>query len=314
MLIKRLFALFSFLFSITAVAAPTESDIALPLPEGELKGTLALPNATLKVPLVLMLSGSGPTDRNGNGPGMKNDSLKQLAHKLASGGIASVRYDKRGIAQSAGVGPAESELRLEHYVKDAVAWIAFLKHDARFSKFVILGHSEGALIGMLAANAADVDGYISVAGAGVSADVLLRNQLAGKLRPELQSENERIIASLGKGHVVAKVPADLMVLYRPSVQPYLISWFKQDPAKVFREVRAPSVVIQGSTDLQTSVESARILHQARPESALAIIPGMNHVLKMSGGGQLTQLLAYVSPIYEVSEELTRVIVSFVSKV
>lgn len=312
MILHKALAWFVFLLPLNAMAAPRESGIALRLPDGELKGTLSLPASALKPPLVLFIAGSGPTDRDGNGPGMKNDSLKQLAHALAKAGIASVRYDKRGIGQSAGVGPEERRLTFEHYVDDAAAWLAFLKNDTRFSTFVILGHSEGSLIGMLAANLSGADGYVSVAGTSLPAAVLIRQQLSSKLSAGLLSESERILASLEQGKTAANVPAELALLFRPSVQPYLISWFKHDPVKVFSKVKAPSAVIQGTSDLQVNADAANMLHLARPGSVVTIVPGMNHVLKMATGGELAQLPAYVTPVYAVSEELTRAVATFVT--
>ena len=137
------------------------------------------------MPVVLLLSGSGPTDRNGNSPMLpgKNNSLQMLAEGLASNGIASLRYDKRGVGESAKAMMAEADLRFETYVDDAVAWCEQLRKDKRFSAVIIAGHSEGSLIGMLAAKRCNAAGFISIAGAGRAAADILRTQLAGKLPP-----------------------------------------------------------------------------------------------------------------------------------
>src|SRR4051794_11632517 len=128
-----------------------------------LHSTLLLPKHMSKaMPIVLMISGSGPTDRNGNSPMLpgKNNSLLMLAEGLASNGIASLRYDKRGIGESAAAMVSEADLRFETYVDDAVSWCEQLRKDARFSKVIIAGHSEGSLIGMLAAKRCNADGFI----------------------------------------------------------------------------------------------------------------------------------------------------------
>jgi pimeloyl-ACP methyl ester carboxylesterase len=202
-----------------AVAAEQAFDLAAP--GGTLAGTLNLPAASGKVPVVLIIAGSGPTDRDGNGPvaQARNDSLKLLAAALADAGFASVRYDKRGIGASRAAGPSESALRFDTYVDDAVAWIAKLKADPRFSRVAVIGHSEGSLIGMLAARRGGADAFVSIAGPAQAAGAVLRGQLAGKLPPDLAASSERILAGLEQGKTDADVPPALAALYRPSVQP-----------------------------------------------------------------------------------------------
>ena len=158
-----------------AIATATE----LKTPTGTLHGTLLAPESKKPVPVVLIISGSGPTDRDGNSailPG-KNDSLKMLAEGLAAKGIASLRYDKRGIGESAGAMTAEKDLRFETYIDDAAAWAAKLKKDPRFSRVVIAGHSEGSLIGMVAAQKGAAAAYVSIAGLARPADAVDRKSV-----------------------------------------------------------------------------------------------------------------------------------------
>lgn len=197
-----------------------------------LHSTLLLPKDTSKpMPVVLLLSGSGPTDRNGNSPALKgkNNSLLMLAEGLASNGIASLRYDKRGVGESAGAMVAEADLSFDTYVDDAMAWCEQLRKDKRFSAVIIAGHSEGSLIGMLAAKRCNADGFISISGAGRSAADVLRTQLAGKLPPGLAAQSEAILKNLEAGKRTESPPPELDAIYRPSVQPYLISWSATTP-------------------------------------------------------------------------------------
>ena len=178
-----------------AVAATSgEQPIALDTPSGKVAGTLRLPAGADKAPAVLIIAGSGPTDRDGNIAMLPdhNDSLKMLAEALAQSGFASVRYDKRGIGESRAAAPDESQLRFDTYVTDAAAWIARLKADPRFSSVAVIGHSEGALIGMLAAERAGASAYVSLAGVADTPGVVLRKQMAGKLPPPIAADNERI--------------------------------------------------------------------------------------------------------------------------
>ncbi|HHZ84278.1 MAG TPA: alpha/beta hydrolase, partial [Gammaproteobacteria bacterium] len=156
-----------------------EESVVLQTPVGSVYGTLLLPN-TINNHVALIISGSGPTDRNGNQPNLVNNSLKMLAESLYSHGIASLRYDKRAIAESKIDNLSESDIRFEHYVQDAAAWSTWLKENDRFNNITIVGHSEGSLVGMLAANEVDIDKFVSLAGPGKSADKVIKEQLGSK--------------------------------------------------------------------------------------------------------------------------------------
>jgi alpha-beta hydrolase superfamily lysophospholipase len=309
--VARFTCLLSFVLAAQFVrAAPAAESITLDTLTGTLHGTLLLPPGDAPVPVVLMIAGSGPTDRDGNVAALpgRNDSLKMLAEGLATNGIASLRYDKRGIAASAAAGPQEKDLRFDMYVADAAAWVARLKKDPRFSRVVIAGHSEGSLIGMLAA--ANADGFVSIAGASTTAGALLREQLRTKLPAPLLEQNERILATLEAGRTVDEVPAPLLAIYRPSVQPYMISWLRHDPAKAIGNLAVPVLIVQGTSDVQISVEDARRLHRANPKGELAIIEGMNHVLKRVTGDLAAQLPSYSDPSLPVSPELIERVSAF----
>src|SRR5688572_4128984 len=154
-----------------------ESPIKLTTDKGEIGGTLTLSDKGPKGPVVLIIAGSGPTDRNGNSIFTQNNCLQMLAQQMANLGIASVRYDKRGVGQSAKAMKSEIELRFEDYINDAVAWIELLKKDERFGSVIVLGHSEGSLIGMVAALRAGAKKFISIAGTGKPIDEILKDQL-----------------------------------------------------------------------------------------------------------------------------------------
>ena len=280
---------------------------------GPLHGTLLVPAAAKPMPVVLLISGSGPTDRDGNSvtlPG-KNDSLKMLAEGLAAKGIASLRYDKRGIGESRNVGPEEKDLRFEMYVDDAAAWATKLKRDRRFSRVVIVGHSEGALIGTIAAQRGEAAAHVSIAGVGRPADIVLRMQLSGRLPPDLRGISDRTLDALKSGKTVDDLPQSLFVLYRPSVQPYLISWFRYDPVEEVKKLTIPVLIVQGTTDIQVSLDDARALAGAKPDTKLELIDGMNHVLKMVPDSS-QQLASYSDPSLPVAPRLIDVIAGFVA--
>ena len=290
--------------------------IELNTPTGTLYGSLVLPKSDKPVPVVLIIAGSGPTDRNGNNTqGGRNDSLKKLAWRLAQNNIASVRFDKRGSAQSQPAAPDERTLNLDQYVTDAVAWGNLLKADPRFADVFVLGHSEGALIASLAAPAMDAAGVISIAGTARPVGQVLREQLQrNNMPPGLLQRSVELIHTLESGRTDDNVPEALQVIFRPSVQPYLISLLRYDPAKAFAALKMPALIIQGTHDIQVDVNDARLLKAAKPDADLALIEGMNHVMRIVPMDMKRQVQSYNDPNQRLSSELGDRIVRFITKV
>ena len=283
---------------------------------GTLHGTLLVPEGCEPHPVVLIHVGSGPTDRDGNGPSLRttNDSLKLLAQALQERGIASLRYDKRGISASAGAAsPDPSVLRFEDFADDLGRWAQLLRaDDERFGSLTILGHSEGALIAKVASSQNPPAQIISLAGAGRPAGDVLREQLKAQIDGDLLDEALAIIASLENGETVAEVSAPLQSLFPPAFQPYIISWFAYDPAMVFAELQIPALIAAGTTDIQVSLADATLLSEARPDADVCIIDGMNHVLKAATLDPDSQSQAYSDPSLPVVPELVLCIVDFVA--
>lgn len=288
-----------------------ESPAVLKINNDQIFGTLTTPDLTQKFPVALIIAGSGPTDRNGNNPMMKNNSLKMLAEALAKNGIASLRYDKRAIGESKAAGGSESSLVFENYIQDAKSWINYLKQDKRFSKIIIIGHSEGALIGMVAS--AKADKFISIAGAGEPADQIIKTQIAAKSMKQLDDMTFPIIDSLKNGFQVKKVDPMLNALFRPSVQPYLISWFKYNPQTEISKLTIPVLILQGNNDLQIGVKDADNLSKANKNAEKIIIEKMNHMMKIIDGDQNANMASYNNETLPLSETLVEKIVSFIQK-
>ncbi|MBD9440230.1 alpha/beta hydrolase [Pseudomonas sp. PDM04] len=308
----RVLALSLTLFTGFVQATVLQRPISLDTGTGELFGSLLLPKSDQPVPVVLIISGSGPTDRDGNNPdGGRNDSLKRLAWVLAKHNVASVRYDKRGVAASLAATPDERNLSVEAYVADAQAWGRKLKSDPRFGPLILLGHSEGALIASLAAPSVDAAAVISMSGSARPIDQVLREQLARSLPPPLMLRSNELIDSLKAGKTDDNVPPPLQVIFRPSVQPYLISLFRQDPAAAFARLKMPALIIQGSHDIQVGVDDARQLKAAKPDAELALIDGMNHVLRIVPNDVKRQLASYKDPQLPLAAELGTRILGFI---
>ena len=313
---SRIIGVFLFLFFLVGSRPFAQSENRLgyfeleqsvQTPTGELYGTLTVPILKGTFPVALIIAGSGPTDRNGNNPQMKNNSLLLLAHELAAQGIASIRYDKRGIGASKDALISEENLRFENYSEDAKAWAAQLKADPRFDKLIVMGHSEGSLLGLLACEQADV--FVSLAGAGRPIDVILKEQLAVQLKgkKKLLRAVDDGISKLKKGELVGDAPEELFSLLRPSIQPYLISWMKYDPAVEISKLKIPVIIIQGTTDLQVQVKDAELLHAASLGSRYILIEGMNHIFKLAPSDRQKNIETYSNPELPLAPELCRIL-------
>lgn len=309
---KLALCLFSFfLFFLSA----QEHNIVLETETGNIDGTLLLPKKPKKVPVVILISGSGPTDRNGNNPQMKNNSLKMLAQSLYEKGIATLRFDKRGVAESTLSMEEEADMRFETYIHDVNSWVYLLAKNPRFSKIFIAGHSEGSLIGMVAAQQCQqVAGFISICGAGYSADEILRKQLQSQLSEDFFIQANAMIDTLKSGKKLNFVPSDFYILFRPSVQPYLISWFRFNPQREIATLKIPTLLIQGGNDIQVEVDNVERLLENLPTAEAVIIPSMNHVLKNCKSRLIKdQLPTYNNPNIPISVTLSDVISGFIHR-
>ncbi len=203
-------------------------------------------------------------------------------------------------------------MRFENYVDDAIAWIELLKQEKQFNKIVVIGHSEGSLIGMIASQKAPADIFISIAGVGQSADKTLKEQL--KSQPQIVIDAAfPIIDSLVLGKTVDNVDPMLYSLFRPSVQPYIISWFKYDPQNEIKKLNQPVLIVQGTTDIQVNIEDAKKLLKANPNAKMVIIEGMNHIFKEAELDRQKNIQTYSQPELPIKKELVKKIVDFINE-
>lgn len=308
-----------FLVFMNAVNAQsfTEEQVQLPTNKGELGGVLMLPKNSRKVPVVLIIQGSGPTDKDGNSAALpgKNNSLKLLAESLADAGIASLRFDKRGLGMSMSAGKPESDLIFDDFVYDAKSWLAFLKEDKRFKRIGVAGHSQGSLIGMQVALDKKVTAFASIAGPSLSIGETLMTQIKSNPYnpPNVVQEAQEIINKLEEGELVDEVPSYLKSIFRSSIQPFMISWMKYNPVDEINRLNMPILVINGSTDLQVSVEDAQRLQISNPKAKLLIVDGMNHVLKNASANKAENMATYSNAELPLNEEFETSIVSFFKK-
>jgi hypothetical protein len=261
-----------------------------------LRGTLLSPVGRARGNPILMLAGSGPTDRDGNSPlGVTAKPYRLLAEGLAERGVATLRVDKRAVAASRGAASREEDLRIETYADDARVWAARLKAETRARCVWLLGHSEGSLIAQLAGkNNTDVCGLILVSGPGRRGAELIREQVGSQLPEPLKSQAFAALSELEAGRTV-EGPPQLAALFRASVQPYLISWFRHDPAQLLRGYSRPVLIVHGTTDIQATLADAERLAAANPNAVLIKLEGVNHVLKVAPLARVANLATYADP-------------------
>lgn len=272
-------------------------------------GTLLQPQEK-SASLVIIIGGSGPTDRNGNQQMMQNNSLKMLAKGLAQEGIASFRYDKRIFTLLKQRALQEDKLRFDDFIEDALSTITYFKEKGRFEKVYVAGHSQGALVGLMAALQTQVDGYISIAGAGQTIDQVIINQIGAQM-PGLKEETIEAFTTLKEKGSVKKFNPALTSILRPKVQPFIASWMHYDPAEEIKKMTAPVLIVNGTKDLQVDVEEAQALKTAQPAAQLHIIKDMNHVLKTITGGDLENSKAYNDTTLPLAIDLIPILRDFI---
>lgn len=266
-------------------------------------------------PLVLVVPGSGPTNKDGNGLGFRANSLKFLAENLAEQGISTIRVDKRGMFSSTQAGDA-NDVTVDIYAQDYRNWADFALGETGLDCVYLAGHSEGGLMVTAAATGQDnICGVILIASPGYRLSDVLRKQLkANPANAPILDEALTAIDTLEAGNSVDKEgmhPA-LMGLFRPAVQPYMISLFQADPALMLGELSIPKLVIQGSHDIQVDVDDAQRLAKTGG-AELVILDGINHVLKPAPKDRFGNITTYNSPVTPIDSGVANAIANFVKR-
>jgi uncharacterized protein len=264
-----------------------------------------------RVPVVVIIAGSGPTDRDGNSAlGLRTDAYRKLAEALAARGVASLRYDKRGVGKS-GVAFEAARLTVDDFVEDAAKVVAQARADARLGPVIVAGHSEGGLIAILLAQKAPPDGLVLLATAGRPLAAVLREQLGRQLDAAGMADVDRILAALRSGAPVDPVPPALEPLFNRHVRAFLRSEIDVDPAPLFHALAVPAAVVQGENDAQVTPADARLLAAARHDAKLTLLPKMNHVFRDEASPHLPQA-SYEDPALPLSAGLVDAVVAAVA--
>ncbi|WP_299363116.1 alpha/beta hydrolase [Winogradskyella sp.] len=272
-------------------------------------GTLLDPIEDKKSILAIIIAGSGPTDRDGNQNFLKNDALKKLAKDLANAGISTFRYDKR-IVKQIHQGNVDPDIMFDDFVNDAKDVITYFKEKNSFRKIYVIGHSQGSLVGMLAAKE-KTDGFISIAGAAKNIGDVIVEQVSN-MNPQLGKEAQKVVDKLKKGESAAEYPEILASVFDTNIQSFMINWMQYNPIEIIKDLKIPILVINGTKDLQVSEEEAKLLKEANENAQISIIENMNHVFFEIEGGDLENSKSYNEAFRPISSKLVKSITNFIN--
>lgn len=318
----RFLALVAVLAAMTApaIAGPVETAVEAPGPIGPLRGTMLAPaDGAAKGPVVLIIPGSGPTDRDGNNPlGLKAASYRLLAEGLAEKGITTLRVDKRGMFGSAGAISDGNAVTIADYAADVHAWVAKLRELTGASCVWVAGHSEGGLVALKAAQSAteDICGFVLIAAPGRSLGEILRAQFkSNPANAPIMAEAMEILDFLeaGKKIDVSKFHPVLQGMFYPGVQGFLIDEYSYDPAKLIATYKGPVLILQGERDIQIDVLDAKLLKAADDGAKLVLLPDTNHVLKtVTSDDRHANVATYGDPSLPLAPGVVDAVASFVA--
>jgi pimeloyl-ACP methyl ester carboxylesterase len=256
------------------VHQPDPGDLVVQTPTGTLAGTMIR-----KGPIgAVILNGSGSANRDGkSGDNGGRNTYQAIAQSLADKNISTLRYDKRGIGESAAAMKREDDITLTLMAADADAVAAELQHRLGTRCVWLIGHSEGGLVALAAAqDNPGICGLVLLASPGRPSDKILHEQLDRNLPAEDKPAAFAVLDNLAAGRPLGDVPPKLKSLFRPSLEAYWRSEEAVDPAALAAKLKIPVLILQGDADVQISLADAQALARARPDATLKIEAGVNH--------------------------------------
>jgi uncharacterized protein len=243
---------------------------------GPIDAVLTIPANVERPPVALLIAGSGSTDHDGNGPKVKPATLKKLSEQLVARNIATLRYDKRGAGGWKPIFGRPEDFRFKDYVDDAASLVNYLRSSGKFSHVIVVGHSEGGLVAILAAQRLPIDRLVLLTTAARRQGDLVKDQLQQKLPPDVYAPIGSAIDAIMAGQTVDPPPRGLDI--PPAMQPSIASAFTEDPINPLKKIEAPTLIVGGGRDLQVARVDFLALSTASPMAKTAWLPDMNHVL------------------------------------
>ena len=292
---------------IAVISVNNLGDIKVKVNDGVLKASLNKVGKDHKT-VVIMIAGSGPTDRNGNSSLIKgrNDSLLQLAKALNKQGIDTFRYDKRSAGKSFKSFKDIQNTDFDDFVNDAIACINLLKNKG-YNNIYVAGHSQGSLIAMLSTKSGHVNGVISIAGPAHNVYYGLKEQLAANNQYE---SVKYILEELKQGRIVKNVKEENKLSFSIANQKFLISWMKYNPLRIAKDLKVPIIFLNGDMDSQVPIANLETFQRALPQSKCITLKNTNHVLKVVTN-EKQNVESYSKAYYKLNETLVKEITSFV---
>lgn len=300
-----------------AATPPVERQLTATGPLAPLAGTLL--DAGKRAPVVVIIPGSGPTDRDGNNSlGVSASTYRLLAAGLAQRGITTVRIDKRGMFGSKAAIANANQVTIADYAADAHAWAKAARAATGARCVWLLGHSEGGLVALAAGqDRKNLCGIISVSAAGRKLGPIIREQLqANPANAPILSSAYAALARLEARQRFnnADIHPALQPLFGEAIQLYMIDLLSYDPPRLAASLKLPLLVIQGDRDLQVTPVDARALAGVQPKAQLVILPGVNHVLKnVATTDRAANIATYANPSLPVSPAVIDAVAAFVGK-
>jgi pimeloyl-ACP methyl ester carboxylesterase len=296
-------ALLSLGLAVTASAEETRIRV------GAIDAVLTIPPDVEHPPVALLIAGSGSTDHDGNGPQIKPATLKKLSEQLVARKIATLRYDKRGAGGWKPEFGRPEDFRFKDYVDDATALVNYLRGSGKFSRIVLVGHSEGGLVAILTARRVPIDRLVLLVTAARRQGDLVKAQLEKQqLAPDLLKPIETAIDAIMAGQIVDPPPRGLSIA--PSMQPGIASAFTEDPIDHLKLIDAPTLIIGGGRDRQLARLDFVALSAASPLAKTLWLPDMNHVL-VDVTDDADDLAAYNQPERALDATLVDTVADFI---
>ena len=319
---RRLFLSVLAMICVICSVVAQEREVVIACAWGDISATLNTPAEGGDV-AVLIIAGSGPTDRNGNsGPTLNTYAYKKLSDDLVKGGVAVMRYDKRAIGRSTLNDPTTiPNLVFGDFVDDAARCVDYLRGEG-FSKIVVAGHSEGGEIALHLALREDVmvDSLVLLCCPGFPMDKILSAQLSAQLVPQhlgLMLTATTLMQRIKAGEIVPveSIPQELLSLFHPSVQPFLCSSMAFDPAELMSRVEQPTLIISGGRDIQVTKENAERLMARAKRGEYLHFERMTHILKSADtSDRIEQLVSvYTNANLPLTEGVSEAVLGFVKR-
>lgn len=248
-----------------------EEPFTINLGNAQVNGFLNIPEKVNKAPLIILVSGTHFFEKDLEGLGFEDNSFRQISEYLYKNGIACYRIEP----SSLNIG-SDIDIKFENYATTLKTCVDTFYLSKRFSKIIVAGTNDGALMGILTAiKNPKVNGFVSLAGYGRVGDEVLKEKLSGP-----NELNNKVIYDfidlLKKGDTLPDLPRSYLSVFKPSIQPFLISWFKINPANELKKTTCPVLIFNGTTDLKVKTKDYQLLCAAKPLAQKKVIKNMNH--------------------------------------